>query len=138
MERGIIEDEPDTALPRELQQDLKQVRLVQVVREHVQVQFLVRQHFIQYAENLLPGRETQPFVFLLKRELLAGRVDTGFHRRIEQQLPSLGPDGRLETEVVNERLRLSKSAREAKLESVLLKRRHVDVHSRAQRRIDRF
>ncbi len=134
----VVEDHPDAALLRQLEQDLHQVGLVQVVREDVEAKRLVRQHLVQQVEDLLASREAEPLVLVGVRVLVAGGVGAGLLRRVEEELVSCRADERLQSEMVHERLRLHVSPCEPELELLRLERRNVDSDRHARARVERL
>ena len=104
MQGGIVEDHADATLLGQREQDFENVRGVEVVGKHVQLEFLVFQHLIEDGENLVLGREPQPIVLLREGVILTRAVLARHLLGIEKQFLALWPEDGLGAEMMHEGL----------------------------------
>src|SRR5262249_44685510 len=119
------------------QEDLQQVRLVQVVRKNIELQLLVLEHFVCDLEDPIASGEAEPLVFLVERVLLSLVVLAGDFRSIEEQVCILRFELGFESEVMDEGLRLRKPARKSESYFAFREWFDVDGDRRTERVINR-
>ena len=138
MQRRIIENDAQPSLPRQRQQDFRDVRLIEIVSEHLERESRIVEYPIEHIKHLLARGLAHPIVNLRKGYRLSVFVGAGLRVGVEIQLLGLRNDRRVFSEVMHIGSRLHVSPGKSKRKRAFFERPNRHLHRDTQGRVQRL